>query len=240
MLPGALPQYAFKQHALVGHVLVDDPQSVFIDGEDEGIADLSQWPEGGERGQRGLFFLGVERRSAAVVWNRLREAAFEAPRYGRRDVGFDRDSTFEPEARGNWLGYRRLESESAVRRFIHRARRRCRSQVKRRLPPSCSGRQARAGSGVGVNLSGELRRGTRFHQSGSYGVAHKVVQQGGLSKADFCLRGMNVDIHFAGWQFQKQQHHRIYRWRNDVAISLGQTVLDQTVANQSSVDEDID
>ena len=49
---------------------------------------------------------------------------------------------------------------------------------------------------------------------------------------------MDVDIHLARRQFQKQQHHRIHRRRNDVAVGLGQSVLDEAVANQPAVDED--
>ena len=40
-LRGALLQHSFKKDALVGDVLVDDPEAIFVDGEDERIADLS-------------------------------------------------------------------------------------------------------------------------------------------------------------------------------------------------------
>ena len=91
---------------------------------------------------------------------------------------------------------------------------------------------------MGVNFGCELRRGARLHQSGAHGVADEIVHHAGLPEADFGFRGMDVDIHLAGRQFEKQQHDRIDRGRNDVAIGLGESVLDQAVANQAAVDED--
>ena len=67
----ALLQHAFKQHALVRHVLVDDPQTIFVHREDERIPNLSQRLQRAQRRQRRLFFADLERRSAAVVGNRL-------------------------------------------------------------------------------------------------------------------------------------------------------------------------
>src|SRR5580693_7215548 len=49
---------------------------------------------------------------------------------------------------------------------------------------------------------------------------------------------MDVDIDLAGRQFEKQQHYRVDRGRNDVAICLSESVLDEAVANQAAVDED--
>src|SRR5580693_1009913 len=49
---------------------------------------------------------------------------------------------------------------------------------------------------------------------------------------------MDVDIDLAGRQLKKQQHYGIDRWRNDVAIGLGESVLDEAVANEAAVDED--
>src|SRR5580700_4222451 len=51
---------------------------------------------------------------------------------------------------------------------------------------------------------------------------------------------MDVDIDLAGRQFEKQQHYRVDRGRNDVAICLSESVLDEAVANQAAVDEDED
>jgi hypothetical protein len=38
---GSLAQDAFEEDALVGHVLVDDPEALFVGGEDEGVAELA-------------------------------------------------------------------------------------------------------------------------------------------------------------------------------------------------------
>jgi hypothetical protein len=117
----ALLQDAFEEHALVGDVLVDDPEAVFVYGEDERIAYLAEGTEGGERGQSGIFadvFIfcssGIESGGAAVVgdcvqncvWNRAGEAAFESAGDGDGGVGFDCDSAFELEVRGDWRGDR--------------------------------------------------------------------------------------------------------------------------------------
>ena len=50
-LRSALFQDALEEHALVGDVLVDDPEAVFVDGEDERVANLSQRAKRGERGR---------------------------------------------------------------------------------------------------------------------------------------------------------------------------------------------
>ena len=44
----AVAQDLFEEHALVGDVLVDDPEAFFVGGEDEGVAELA---EGFERGE---------------------------------------------------------------------------------------------------------------------------------------------------------------------------------------------
>src|SRR5437870_4984431 len=51
---------------------------------------------------------------------------------------------------------------------------------------------------------------------------------------------MDVDIHFAVGQFEEKQHYRKNSWRQDVAISLGECVLNEAVTDQAAVDEDVD
>src|SRR5271165_5749471 len=51
---------------------------------------------------------------------------------------------------------------------------------------------------------------------------------------------MHVDVNLGGRHLEKEQHHGIYGRRNDVAISLGERVLHDAVANEASVDEDKD
>ena len=45
---GALAHDFFEEDAFVGDVLVDDPEALFVDGEDEGVAELTEGLEGGE------------------------------------------------------------------------------------------------------------------------------------------------------------------------------------------------
>ncbi len=44
----ALAEDLFEEDALVGYVLVDDPEAFFVGGEDEGVAELAEGFEGGE------------------------------------------------------------------------------------------------------------------------------------------------------------------------------------------------
>ena len=44
----ALAHDFFEEDALVGDVLVDDPETLFVDGQDEGVAQLAEGLEGGE------------------------------------------------------------------------------------------------------------------------------------------------------------------------------------------------
>ena len=47
----ALSEDLFEEDALVGDMLIDDPEAFFIGGEDEGIAELAEGFEGGKCGQ---------------------------------------------------------------------------------------------------------------------------------------------------------------------------------------------
>ena len=56
LLGVAFAEDFFEEDALVGYVLVDDPETFFVGGEDEGVAELAEGFEGGERGEGvGLF-----------------------------------------------------------------------------------------------------------------------------------------------------------------------------------------
>ena len=55
----ALAEDLFEEDALVGYVLVDDPEAFFVGGEDEGVAELAEGLEGGEGVEGvGLFWGG--------------------------------------------------------------------------------------------------------------------------------------------------------------------------------------
>ena len=88
-----------------------------------------------------------------------------------------------------------------------------------------------------ANLGYELGHGTSFHQSGAHRVADEIVHHAPLAEANFRFRGMNVDVDFARRHFEEQQHDGINRGRNNVAISLGEGVLHQAVADEASADE---
>src|SRR5439155_14281517 len=139
------------------------------------------------------------------------------------------------QALGGGRQYRRLQRES-----------RGRSRSVKRAPGgnvnhggARSGRERRAGRRVGVNFSGELRYRAGLHQGGANRVAHEVMHGSLLAKPDFGFRGMNVDVHLSAGQLQKQEYHREHRGRNNVTVSLCKGVLDEAVANQASVDEDV-
>ncbi len=93
---------------------------------------------------------------------------------------------------------------------------------------------------MGADFDRELGHGACFHQRGADRVAHEIVHHALLPKADFGFRRVHVDIHFAAGQIEKQQHHREDGGRQNVAISLDDGVLDEAVADQASVDEDVD
>ena len=93
---------------------------------------------------------------------------------------------------------------------------------------------------MGADFDRELGYGTRFHQRGANRIAHEIMHHALLAKADFGLRRVHIDVHFAAGQIEKQQHHRENRGRQDVAVGLDDGVLDQAVADQASVDEDVD
>jgi hypothetical protein len=57
LLGVALAENLFEEDALVGYVLVDDPEAFFVGGEDEGVAELADGLEGREGGE-GVGLLG--------------------------------------------------------------------------------------------------------------------------------------------------------------------------------------
>ncbi len=57
----SLLQHSFKQDALMGDVLIHNPESVFIHGENKRVPDLPQRLQRAQRRKRRLFFAYVER-----------------------------------------------------------------------------------------------------------------------------------------------------------------------------------
>src|SRR5882672_7781083 len=224
-LGGALSQDFFEQHAFMCDVLVDDPQTVFIDGEDKRIADLAERLEcsQGLQCRWSVRFL-LNRRSASVVGDR------NLWRTGKRHGGIC-FAKFQVRGRG-WL-LRRLQRETSCPGF-------------RKIAP-WSGLAAistarartkrRAGTGLRVDLGQKLRYGPRLHQRSARRIAHKIVDHTLLPESHFGSRRMDVNINLSGWHLQKKQDDRKNRWRQDVAVSVGQRMLNKTIADQPSVDK---
>ncbi len=75
--PGrALFQDSFKQHTFVGHMLVNDPEALVIDGKDKRLSDLAQRLERTQRGSElaGDFRFVGKCGSTGVVGNDLSSA----------------------------------------------------------------------------------------------------------------------------------------------------------------------
>ena len=79
----ALAQDFFEEDAFVRDVLVDDPEAVFVGGEDEGLAELAEGLEGGE-GVEGVGSGGRRGRGGSI--GRSRRGG-PGRRSGRRTVG---------------------------------------------------------------------------------------------------------------------------------------------------------
>ncbi len=61
-----------------------------------------------------------------------------------------------------------------------------------------------------------------------------------LAEAHLRLGWMHVDVDLLGRHFQEQKHNREARWRNDIAIGLGDRVQKEPVTNEALVHEDVD
>ena len=66
------------------------------------------------------------------------------------------------------------------------------------------------------------------------------MDQALLAKANLGLGGVDVHIHLFGRHLQEEQHHRETGGRNHVAISLGDGVHQEPVADKPFVDKYID
>src|SRR5262245_17175528 len=77
--------------------------------------------------------------------------------------------------------------------------------------------------------------GTRFHQSLSYAVAEKVMDEGLMSEAYLGLRRVHVNVDFAQWHLDKQEYDGENACRQDVSIGFVKSVQDDPVPHHASV-----
>ncbi len=93
-----LAQYFFEQNALMGDVLIDNPQSVMVDGQNERIADLPKRSQSCQQRSivRHRFFFD---RSCAVIFllNMTAERLRAKARHRYRRIRLDRESILEAE-----------------------------------------------------------------------------------------------------------------------------------------------
>ena len=218
----SLAKDLFKKDTLVGYVLVDDPETLFVGGEDEGVAELAEGFEGGQGVEGGLGFVGD-----FVVADGL-SGTFEGEAAG----GFGDDGGAEIERSGVGgvdEGFRLGdEGVGLVERLIE-ARERAYVDHERGT-----------GVGGGGERGEEAGGGTGVHERGANGVADEVVDEAALAEANLCLGGVDVDVDLLRGHLEEEQDDREGCWRDDVAIGFGEGVEDETVADEAAVDEDVD
>ncbi len=93
---------------------------------------------------------------------------------------------------------------------------------------------------MGFQRGEEAHGGARLNELVAQRVAHEVVYEAGLAKADFGLRGMDVHIDFLWRQFEEEQDDGEGCGREDVAIGLGDGMEKQAVAHEAAIDEGVD
>ena len=158
---------------------------------------------------------------------------FGGAHQGQSGVALDRNAFSELKASAHRRRYRGLQAE----RLRHRSE--GRASARGSVGGCVPARKRWAGGGVGADLDRELRHWTRFHQRGAHRIAHEIMHHALLAKTHFGLRWVHIDVHFAAGQVEKQQHHRENRGRQNVAVGLDDGVLDQPVADQASIHEDV-
>ena len=74
-------------------------------------------------------------------------------------------------------------------------------------------------------------------QAGAHGFADRISDGGGAAKPDFGLRRVNIDIDFFQRHFDEQERRRVNAVRQDRAISFRERAANQTIADETAVDE---
>ena len=77
-------------------------------------------------------------------------------------------------------------------------------------------------------------------QPGADSLADELEHPRGGPEANLCLSGVDVDIHLFRGDLQEQQHERVYAARHQVLVALGDGFLDQAVADEATIDKDVE
>jgi len=224
----AVAEDLLEENALVGYVLVDDPEAFVVDGEDEGVAKLAEGTECSESVESPCFGIGFE--CGFIVSDR--NGWFvkgEAAGGGRNGDGSKGEGV---DVGGGWRG---LGSEAGWREL--RVEHGSLGTVGERAHVD---EERGGGEGCVVQRLEEVGGWTRVHKRGADGIADEVVDEGRLAEANLGLGGMNVDIDLFGRHLEEEEDDGVGGGRNDVAVCLGECVEYETVADDASVDEDVD
>src|SRR6266700_3289003 len=216
-------------------MLVNDPEAIVVHRQNERLTQLAQRLE--RRKARGgvicwLELLGKRGGAALSTKGLLREA-----RHSDRGVALDGDAFRKMKALGDYWLLWRLQRKT-VRSGCAVEDRRGSAHIGGRGP--CPRRKRWTRRRMGANFGYKLRHWARLHQRRPHRIAQKVMRHGLLAKADLGLRGMHIHIDFRIGHLDEQQHHREYRGRQDVAIGVRQSMLDQAVADQPAIHERVD
>ena len=180
---------------------------------------------------------------------RLRHRRLRRARQRYRRVGLDRNSAFEFRPRGRRGNRRCLQREAArpcwlvqvaprgplqiiVLKIIAAARAVAELAIRK-----AGAAEARARGWLRPNFRQELRDRPRLHQRRPHRLAHEIMNYRLLPETHLGLLRMHVDIDLLRRHLDKKQNHGIDRWRQNVAIGLGDPVLNETVANEASIHE---
>jgi hypothetical protein len=187
----ALAEDLFEEDALVGYVLVDDPEALFVGGEDEGVAELAERLEGGEGVEgvgllRGCWFV-CGFRGIVAHGNRVSGK-------GEASGGWWDDGCGEGEAPG-WRRCREWDCVVWGGIVLGLDGDGVKDGLRWAVGKRANVDQEGAGGSMGaVECGGEAGGGAGLHEGGAHGVPDEVVDEAGLAEADLGLRGMDVDV----------------------------------------------
>ncbi len=247
-----------EEDALVGDVLVDDPESLVIDGEDERVAELAERAQGSQGGEGVLLVLGLNLGGCGgdLIFCLGCGVARVSARRDASSGGKEGGGSLGPglPGGGSWevLAERALEGQGAglgrgleggeskiwvgrlgmdgcgVERF-------CRAgEVRGRL-----GDERGAGERCSVERREEGGCGAGSDQGGAQAVADEVVDGRLLAEADLSLGRVDVDVDLFGREFKEKQDDGEGCGGDDVAVGLRDCVEHKAVADEAFVDEDV-